>query len=102
MPGPHFVKRGLRPRSDREAIWEPDSSDLLACVRTHSDAERLGKGGAGRWVRASTSWMAVTGFPKRQLVGEDIDSCEAPLDDSREPRFPVMDAVGPNHGGGLH
>ena len=46
--------------------------------------------------------MAVTGFPKRQLVGEDIDSCEAPLDDSREPRFPVMDAVGPNHGGGLH
>jgi hypothetical protein len=34
--------------------------------------------------------MAVTGFPKRQLVGEDIDSCEAPLDDSREPRFPVI------------
>jgi hypothetical protein len=32
--------------------------------------------------------MAVTGFPKRQLVGEDIDLCEAPLDDSLEPRFP--------------
>jgi hypothetical protein len=23
VPGPHSVKRGLRPRSDREPIWEP-------------------------------------------------------------------------------
>jgi hypothetical protein len=47
----HSVNRALRPRSYREPIWEPDSSDLLACFRTHSDAEWLGKGGGGsaRW-----------------------------------------------------
>ena len=72
---PNSVKRGLRPRSDREPIWESDSSDLLACIRTHSDAEWLRKGGAPAALggKASTSWMAATGFPNVNSSGEDIN-----------------------------
>ena len=41
-------------------------------------------------LRVSSPWMAATGFPNVNSSGEDIDSCEAPRDDSREPRFPVI------------
>jgi hypothetical protein len=41
-------------------------------------------------VGVSTSWMAATGFPNVNSSGEDIDSCEAPLHASLEPRLPVI------------
>jgi hypothetical protein len=31
---PCSLKRGLRPRPDRQPIWEPDSGDLRACIPT--------------------------------------------------------------------
>jgi hypothetical protein len=70
----YSVKRGLKPRSDRVPIWEPEPSDLRACTRTCSDAERSAEGApAALGGKGITWWMAATGFPNVNSSGEDID-----------------------------